>query len=175
MSKNDNTLIKTNSNANFTSNITNNFRTLNNASMNTSNKDFSPTINLRFLFSDKKKRLSKSVMSKNLLFNSNNNNISNGCSINKKSRNNNKFFNNTSIKEEDLKDKKISINTNKDKRSSFNNGLFKLKPLEDNIDKEGENEIKGNEYMIKSPSNVSSKFNIKFDLNSPIKESFSNI
>ena len=29
--------------------------------------------------------------------------------------------------------------------------------------------------MIKSPSNVSSKFNIKFDLNSPIKESFSNI
>ena len=177
MSKNDNTLIKTNSNANFTSNITNNFRTLNNASMNTSNKDFSPTINLRFLFSDKKKRLSKSVMSKNLLFNSNNNNISNGCSINKKSRNQNKFFNNTSIKEEDLKDKKISINMNKDKDklSCFNNGLFKLKPLVDNIEKEGENEIKGNEYMMKSPSNISSKFHIKFDLNSPMKESFSNI
>ena len=175
MSRNDNTLIKTNSNINFTSNITNNVRNLNNASMmNTSNKDFSQTINLKFLFSDKKKRLSKSVMSRNFMFNSNNN-VSNGCSIVKKSRNNNKYFSNASIKEEDLKDKKISINTNKDKLSCFNNGLFKLKPIVDNIDKEGENEIKGSEYMIKSPSNVSSKFNIKFDLNSPIKESFSNI
>ena len=176
MSKNDNTLIKTNSNINFTSNITNNVRTFNNVSMNTSNKDFSQTINLRFLFSDKKKRLSKSVMSKNFMFNSNNNNMSNGCSIIKKSRNNNnKYFNNASIKEEDLKDKKVTINTNKDKLSSFNNGLFKLKPIENNIEKEGENEIKGNEYMMKSPSNISSKFHIKFDLNSPMKESFSNI
>ena len=175
MSKNDNTHVKTNSNINFASNITNNIRTFNNVSMNTSNKDFSQTINLRFLFSDKKKRLSKSVMSKNFMFNNNNNNISNRCSIIKKSRNNNnKYFNNTSIKEEDLKDKKVTINTNKDKLSSFNNGLFKLKPLENNIEKEGENEIKGNEYMMKSPSN-SSKFHIKFDFNSPMKESFSNI
>ena len=178
MSKNDNTLIKTNSNVNFTSNITNNIKTLNNASMNTSNKDFSQTINLRFLFSDKKKRLSKSVMSRNFLFNSNNN-VSNGGSIIKKSRNYNKYSSNTSIKEEDLKDKKISINTNKDKDkyrlSCFNNGLFKLKPIVDNIEKEGENEIKGNEYSMKSPSNISSKFHFRFDLNSPMKESFSNI
>jgi hypothetical protein len=67
------------------------------------------------------------------------------------------------------------MNKDKDKLSCFNNGLFKLKPLVDNIEKEGENEIKGNEYMMKSPSNISSKFHIKFDLNSPMKESFSNI
>lgn len=177
MSRNDNTLVRTNSNINFTSNMANNVRALNNASI-TSNKDFSQAINLRFLFSDKKKRLSKSVMSKNFMFNINNN-ISNGCSTIKKNKNQIKNFNNSSIKEEDLKDKKININKNKDKSSCSNNGLFKFKPVIDDIEnegeKEGENEIKGKEYMMKSPSNISSKFNIKYDFNSPMKESFSNI
>ena len=176
---NENTDIKKSINAN-TSNNNTNIKNPNNVSM-TTNKEINQSINLRFLFSDKKSRLSKSVMNKNFF----NNNMSNGCSSITKSKNKNFNYNIKSIKEENKdkdKDKNLFLskssfknefedkNINKD-NLNLKNEIFK--PKIEIMENEKEKEIKFNEIALKSPSNISSKFNIKFDLNSFKKNSFS--
>jgi hypothetical protein len=104
-------------------------------------------ISLKFLLSEKKNKLSKSVFNTALskTISNNNNNLSNGCSSLKKNKSKN------FIKE------KISV-----EKLNFNKG------------EEKETEIKPNEIELKSPSNISSKGQFKFEVNSSVKDSSSN-
>ena len=137
--------------SNLNNNLTNNVKNLNNITLST-NKDINQKINLKFLFSEKKKKLSKSV-NRNI-YNSYAN-ISNGCSsiIKKKRNNNSKFLKEMSNIE--IKSKNNFNDINKEIQQKY----------------EKEREIQTNEIDIKSPSNFSSKGCIKFEFNSSLKGS----
>ena len=139
----------TNRNNNFNNIIeSKDSKNFNNISIITNNKDLNQKISLKFLLSEKKNKLSKSVFNTALsktISNNNNNNLSNGCSSLKKNKSKN------FIKE------KISV-----EKLNFNKG------------EEKETEIKPNEIELKSPSNISSKGQFKFEVNSSVKDSSSN-
>ena len=164
---NERTDIMNNNNLNNTNNnINNNIRSVNNISM-TTNKDIKQVINLKFLFSEKKNKLPKSLFNKNININNYNNNmnISNGCSTIIKNKN--YYYN--SIKDS-IRDKDKYSNIIKDKISS----KFEIKKNNNKIggnDEKYEKEIKPNEIELKSPSNLSSKVFSNFEINSPIKPS----
>ena len=128
-------------NSYINSNNNNNIKHLNSISL-TSNKDLNQIINLKFLLSEKKKNLSKTIFGRNFLSN-NNINISNGCS--------------TIIKNK----KKNSLKESNNNENNNNNIEIQKN--------EKEKEIKPNEIILRSPSNISSKANFKFDINSPLK------
>lgn len=137
---------------NLNNNLTNNIKNLNNITIST-NKDINQKINLKFLLGEKKNKISKSVISKNFL--NNNTNISNGCSsIIKKKRNNNSIC----FKE--------NINIEVKNKNNMNENINEIHPKY-----EKEREIQPNEIDMKSPSNLSSKRYIKFDINSSLKGS----
>ena len=123
-------------------NTNNNIKHLNSISL-TSNKDLNQIINLKFLLSEKKKNLAKTFYNRNILSN-NNINISNGCS--------------TIMKNKKLSSlKESNINDNNNENINIEKPKF-----------EKEKEIKP-EMILRSPSNISSKANFKFDINSPLK------
>ena len=130
----------------------NNNKNINNLSIITNNKELNQKISLKFLFSEKKNKLSKNVLNSALSkdkFNSNN--ISNGCSTIKRNKSSN------FIKEKNIIEK---LNFNK---------------IKDRLQKDGkETEIKPNEIQLKIPSNISSKAQFKFEINSSMKESPNN-
>ena len=167
INNNNNNIYNNNINKNNNNNVTNNFtsnkniiKSLNNVSL-TTNKDYKQVINLKFLFSDKKNKLSRSVINRNL---NNNTNISNGCSSFIKNKNYNYF----SIKESKDKLSNLIMDkfSNKNVIKDYNN-------KENKSDEKFEKEkiIKPNEMILKSPSNISSKGNFNFDFNSPLKPS----
>ena len=125
-----------------------NIKSSNNISIVT-NKAFNQTINLRFLFSEKKNKISKSFMNRNAY---NNMNISNGCSsIIKNKKHNIKIKDKISIMSEEKINNKNNVIDNNEIIPKF------------------EKEIKPNDIILQSPSNVSSKGIFKFEINSPIK------
>ena len=126
----------------------NNIKNRSNTSLITS-KDFSQKISLKFLLSEKKNKLTKSVFNSAISKTINNNNVSNGCSSSiKKSKTKNYFKEKNNIE-------KLNFNQNKDILPKY----------------EKETEIKPHEIVLKSPSNVSSKAQFKFEINSSIKGS----
>ena len=152
-------IIKENNNIN---NNNNNNKNLNNISFAT-NKVFNQIINLRFLFSEKKNTISKSFINKNNKNNMNNNmNISNGCSTILKTRTRN-------FLKEEFKIKEKNSNQSEEKIKNKNNLFDNNNDNNNDILPKFEKEFKPNAIILRSPSNISSKGNFKFDFNSPIK------
>ena len=142
----------TNRNNNFNNIIeSKDSKNFNNISLITNNKDLNQKISLKFLLSEKKNKLSKSMFNTALSKTISNNNLSNGCSILKK---------------------KKSINFFKEKNSVEKINFNKRTDLLQKDEKE--TEIKPNEIELKSPSNLSSKGQIKLEVNSSVKDSSSN-
>ena len=134
-------------------------------------------INLKFLFSEKKGKLSKSLFTRNIIMNNynnnnnnNNTNISNGCSSAIKSKNKNCINNYNSLLES-IKDKDKLSNIMKDKISSKNEIIKKDNKQFHKNEEKYEKELKSNEIELKSPSILSSKGFSNDEINSPAKQS----
>ena len=167
-------IMNNNNNLNNNNKAKNNiFKSVNNISINT-NKDKKQVINLKFLFSEKKGKLSKSLFTRNIIMNNynnnNNTNISNGCSSAIKSKNKNCINNYNSLLES-IKDKDKLSNIMKDKISSKNEIIKKDNKQFNKNEEKYEKELKSNEIELKSPSILSSKGFSNDEINSPSKQS----